>query len=223
MRQRKGKKILIYFFLLLLVGSINNIELNNLEFKKIKDINVEGLDNDNNLILLQKIKNLELSNIFFINKTKISNHIRSNSLVEKFEIFRKYPSSLDIKINQTRFLARINKNGKTFFVGSNGRLTEANFSNNNLPFIFGKPRIEEFLNFKNIIDESKFVYSKIKNLYFFSSNRWDLELSNDVLIKLPKNYTKESLELAYEFLQNQNFQDIKIIDARVNNQIILND
>ena len=223
MRQRKGKTILIYFFLLLLVGSINNIELNNLEFKKIKDINVEGLDNDNNLILLQKIKNLELSNIFFINKTKISNHIRSNSLVEKFEIFRKYPSSLDIKINQTRFLARINKNGKTFFVGSNGRLTEANFSNNNLPFIFGKPRIEEFLNFKNIIDESKFVYSKIKNLYFFSSNRWDLELSNDVLIKLPKNYTKESLELAYEFLQNQNFQDIKIIDARVNNQIILND
>ena len=27
MHQRKGKKILIYFFLLLLVGSINNIDI----------------------------------------------------------------------------------------------------------------------------------------------------------------------------------------------------
>ena len=30
MHQRKGKKIVIYFFLLILVGSINNINLNNL-------------------------------------------------------------------------------------------------------------------------------------------------------------------------------------------------
>ena len=35
MHQRKGKKILIYFFLLLLVGSINNIGLSNLNFKEI--------------------------------------------------------------------------------------------------------------------------------------------------------------------------------------------
>ena len=35
MHQRKGKKILIYFFLLLLVGSINNIGLSNLKFKEI--------------------------------------------------------------------------------------------------------------------------------------------------------------------------------------------
>ena len=35
MHQRKGKKILIYFFLLILVGSINNDSLNNLNFKKL--------------------------------------------------------------------------------------------------------------------------------------------------------------------------------------------
>ena len=42
MHQRKGKKILIYFFLLLLVGSINNIGLSNLKFKEIDNINVVG-------------------------------------------------------------------------------------------------------------------------------------------------------------------------------------
>ena len=42
MHQQKGKKILIYFFLLLLVGSINNIGLRNLNFKEI-DISAENI------------------------------------------------------------------------------------------------------------------------------------------------------------------------------------
>ena len=44
MQQRKSKKILIYFFLLLLVGSINNINLNTLKLQNINDINIIGLD-----------------------------------------------------------------------------------------------------------------------------------------------------------------------------------
>ena len=43
MPQRKGKKILIYFFLLLLVGSINNDTINSLKFETIKNNNVLGL------------------------------------------------------------------------------------------------------------------------------------------------------------------------------------
>ena len=44
MHQRKSKKILIYFFLFLSVGSINNIYLNNFKFDKIKNIKISGLD-----------------------------------------------------------------------------------------------------------------------------------------------------------------------------------
>ena len=40
MHQRKSKKILIYIFLLILVGSVNNISLNNLKFSDISDINI---------------------------------------------------------------------------------------------------------------------------------------------------------------------------------------
>jgi cell division protein FtsQ len=46
MHQRKSKKILIYFFLLFLVGSINNININNLKFQSVKNINVTGLENE---------------------------------------------------------------------------------------------------------------------------------------------------------------------------------
>ena len=223
MHQRKGKKILIYLFLLIIVGSINNISLNSLKFEQIKNFKIIGLDEIDNLILLEEIKNLELGNIFFIDHNDITNKISSNNLVEKYSIFKRYPFSLEVKIDKTNFLAKISNNGKIFLVGSNGKLIKNDYLNDQLPFIFGTPKTKDFLNFKKIIDESKFSYNEIKNLYFFSTKRWDLELKKNILIKLPNNLTKESMNLIFEFLHDNNFKDIKIIDARIKNQIILND
>jgi cell division protein FtsQ len=158
-----------------------------------------------------------------LNKKEIIDLVSSNSLVEKYDIYKRYPSSLDVNIKKTKFLARINNNDKTFLIGSNGKLSDNNFLNNELPFIFGKPKIDDFLNFKEIIDQSNFSYNEIKNLYFFSSKRWDLELKNNILIRLPENLDKETLQFILDFLNNNKFKDIKIVDARVENQIIIND
>ena len=128
-----------------------------------------------------------------------------------------------VNIEKTKFLAKVNDNGKIFLVGSNGKLSETNFSDQQLPFIFGNPKIYEFLNFKKVIDNSKISYDEIKNLYFFPSKRWDLELKNNIIIKLPKNLNEESLNMSLEFLHNNKFKEIKTIDARIKNQIILND
>ena len=223
MHQRKSKKILIYFFLLFLVGSINNININNLKFQNVKNINVTGLENEDNLIISKKIKNLKLDNIYLINKKDINTLIESNNLVEKYFIFKKYPSSLNINIDKTSFLARISKNGKIYDLGSNGKLIENKYSNNQLPFVFGNPEIIEFFNIKKIIDESQISFEEIESLYFFLSKRWDLKLRNNIIIKLPNDNTKEGLKLVSEFLHNNEFKDIKIIDARIKNQIILND
>ena len=223
MHQRKGKKILIYFFLLILVGSINNINFSSIKLKEIDNIKVLGLGDKDNSILLKEIKSLNLENIFLINKEKIVEKINSNSLIEKYEIFKRYPSSLDINIDKTKFLAKLNENDKILIIGSNGKLSKNDLFNNHLPFIFGKPDINEFLYFKEIIDQSNFSYDEVKNLYFYSSKRWDIELNNDIIIKLSKDHPKNSLKFAFEFLHNNDFKDIKIIDARIKNQIILND
>ena len=92
-----------------------------------------------------------------------------------------------------------------------------------MPYIFGNPNTSDFLDFKKIIDDSKISYDKIKNLYFFKSHRWDLELKNNILIKLSKDNTKESLDNVFEFLNNVEFKNIKVFDARIENQIIVYD
>ena len=223
MHQRKSKKILIYFFLLLVVGSINNINFNNLKLQNVNNINIVGLDIEDKLILLKKINNFNLNNIFFISKSDLINEIESNSLVEKYFIFKRYPSSIDINIEKTKFLAKINKNGQVFYLGSNGKFTKNNFSNNQLPYIFGSPEVIEFFDIKEVIDKSKITYKEIKNLYFYPSRRWDLELRNNITIKLPKDNTNLALNLALEFLYKEEFKDVKMIDARIKNQIILDD
>jgi len=223
MQQRKSKKILIYFFLLLVVGSINNINVNKLKIKSVNDINIIGLDIKDKLILLKQIKNLNLNNIFSINKEVLINEIESNSLVEKYLIIKKYPSSLEINIEKTKFLAKINKNGQIFYLGSNGKFIKNDFSNDKLPFVFGNPDVIEFFNIKEIIDKSKITFKEIKNLYFYPSKRWDLELKNNTIIKLPSDHTNLALNLAIEFLYDNKFNDNKIIDARIKSQIILDD
>ena len=224
MHQRKSKKILIYLFLLFLVGSINNIHINNLNFLSVKEINVTGLENKENSTLSKKIERLlKLDNIYLINKKDLNTLIESNNLVEKYFIFKRYPSSLNINIDKTNFLAKISKNGKIYDLASNGKLIENRHSNRQLPFVFGNPEIVEFFNIKKIIDESQISFEEIESLYFFLSRRWDLELRNNIIIKLPNDNTKEGLKLVSEFLHNNEFKDIKIIDARIKNQIILND
>ena len=223
MNQKKGKKIFIYLFLVLIVGSINNTVLTKIRFDKIKSIQISGLNQNQNINLLESIKELNLKNIFSLNGNQISKIINSNSLVENYEIFKKYPYTLDIKIEKTNFLAKINNNGKTFLIGTNGKLSDVEFLDKELPFIFGKPKIDEFIKFTNVIDQSKLSLNQVKNLYFFPSKRWDLELKNNVILKLSKDHTKLSLDQAFELINDKNFKDIKVVDARIKNQIILND
>jgi len=218
MQQLKSKKILIYFFLLLIVGSINNINFNSLKLQNINNIDITGLDIKDKSILLKEIQNFDLNNIFLIAKMDLTNEIESNSLVENYFVFKRYPSSLNINIEKTQFLAKINKNGQIFFIGSNGKFIKNDSLNNQLPFIFGNPTVKEFFKIREIIDKSKISYSEIKNLYFYPSKRWDLELKDNTIIKLPIDDIDRALNLAIEFLD-----DNKLIDARIENQIILND
>ena len=223
MHLRKSKKSIFYFFLLIMFGSINNINLRNIEINKIKSINVDGFENEDNIIITEKISNLKLDNIFFLDSKKIKKILDSNPLVDKYDVFKNYPSSIKIYIVKTKFLAKINIDGNTFIIGSNGKLSDNYLGNDELPFIFGKPNVDEFLEFKKIFDKSKFEYEQVKNLYYFPSKRWDIEFKNSKILKLPEKSVDISLDYLFEFLNDKKFSNIKIVDARIKNQIILNE
>ena len=219
---QKNKKIILYLFLFIIIGTLNNRNLRNENLLKDININVTGLDEISNAKLINNLNLLKMNNLFFLDEKKIKKILNSNNLIEKFFIFKKYPSTLDIKVYKTIFLAQLKKKDDIFFLGSNRKLIKSNKIVKDIPFIFGDFRIENFFQLKKVITKSNFNFNEIKNLFFFKSGRWDIETESGLLIKLPKENIQQSLELSQKIL-NKNDKKIKIIDLRQHKQVIINE
>ncbi len=59
------------------------------------------------------------------------------------------------------------------------------------------------------------------NFYFFKIGRWDLQLLNNKVIKLPYNNTDEAIIKSIELLTRKDFSNYKIIDLRIDDKIIV--
>jgi len=228
MLQLIDKKLKIFFYLILfLLLSTQITKDKDIEISFITNLNnleVIGLSEENNLKVYQSLKFLLTKNIFFINKNEFENILKKNNLVESFYIKKIYPNLIKIKIKQTKLLAITNKKGKKFFIGSNGKLipdSQVEASYNELPFVYSKSNYINFIKLKKIIDESEFQFEQIESFYYFPSNRWDIKTKDGFLIKLPEKNIEESLKFAALIKINEEFKDIKIIDLRISNNIVL--
>jgi len=223
MHYRRSKKIFLYFFLFLIIGTFNNKNLNNFDFPRIKEINITGLDDKEIYELKEKLNFLMANNLFLLNKIKVEEIINSNNLVEYYSVIKKYPSSLRIVIKKTKFLAYVKQNEKTFLLGSNGKLIDIQEMSQNLPMIFGNFENNNFFRIKKMIDKIDFDYNDIKNLFFFKSGRVDIETISGVVIKLPINQFEESFKLVIKILNDDQFKNVKEIDLRQKNQVLLSE
>ena len=222
MPQRISKKIFIYLFIFFSLVTVNNINLSN-DFYKIKYFNIIGLNTSESKKIYEDLLEFKNDNIFLFDNKIISQKIYSNNYVEKFGIFKIYPSTLNIEIEKTRFLAVTKKNNNNYLIGTNGKLIKPNGEILNLPFIFGNINIENFFIFKKIIDNSNFQFSEIENIYYFKSNRWDIKTKEGLLLKFPSNLSVQKLNLIYDIIKKNDFNLNKNLDFRQNNMIVINE
>ena len=223
MHQKLGNKKLItfYIFLIFLLSSINNYNLNISNFFKIKNIVVNGMSNDKNLKVESNLNFLLGENIFFLNDN-IYNYFDRNNDVKNFNVKKLYPNSLEITITESKPICIILDNGKEIFLGDNGKILKVRQDYSNLLKVYGSSNIDQIFRLLKTLKKSSLNSKNIKSITFFKSNRFDLDL-NDKVIKFPINYNDSILEYAYKILQDNNFVDAKIIDLRINNKIIKNE
>ena len=206
-----------------LLVSINNISFTNISFPKVNKIEINGLNLDDSKKIENIIYESNFKNIFYLDKEYLKEKIYSINIIEQFEIFKNYPSTLKIFVEKTKILAQTKRNGFDYLIGSNGKLIENKDFTLELPFIFGDLNILEFLELKRKIDSSLFQFSEISNLYLYKSKRWDIETHDGNLIKLPKNNVKEILNIYVQMYEEKKINKKTIIDFRQKNQIILNE
>ena len=219
----RKNKLFYYFILFIFLSTFNNLESydNKEKFSEIKYIEVLGLSIEENEKIKNDLKFILSKNIFFIKKNYFNNIIDKNNLVETFYIKKLYPNLIRVYIQKTEFLALTVIDNKKFYIASNGRFVLAHSNQDqNLPYVFGKIKHSNFINFINTIKESKLSILDIKEFYFFPSNRWDIKTKDKVLIKLPKKNLIKALEVANSIVNNGQFKTQNIIDLRLSNYII---
>ena len=218
----KKNKIIIYliFLFILSTTSIKFTENYNSYSPTINQINIEGLSNVKILKIMVELNNLLYENILILKKEEIKKVLSKYNIIEEYSIRKIYPSTININIKPTKFMARISSDDQ-LLVGANGKLIEDKKNNKKLPYIFGAFNTKDFLHFKKNIEKSKFTFEELRTLYFFPSNRWDILTNDNILIKLPQGNFSELLNLAHEVINSNDFKSKKLIDLRVNKHLII--
>lgn len=219
------KKYLLYLSIFFLLSTINSQSLINLKLFKIKDIEVlEDKSNINNSvkeIIEDNLKIFKNQNIFLLDKKEIVKKISENNWISNYSIQKKYPSKLIVNLKKTEPIAKIIVDNEIFYVGSNFKLIKSKIQFNDLPNIFGKPKINEFKKLITNLNLSSLSYKDISDIYYLKSGRWNLKIQDDVIIKLPRDNILESLNLVKKILDNKNIISKNTIDLTIKNQIIV--
>ena len=223
MPQRKSKNFFLYLFLFLILGTIHNLDLKNIDYLKVKNIKITGLEKIETPKLYNNLSYLKLQNLFFLNKSKIDKILMTNSSIENYSVVRIFPSTLKIDIKKTNILANTYKDRSNFLIGTNGKLIKTNKIRNDKPFVFGNFKNDKFLEFKKTVDKSKLKFTEIKKIYFFDSGRWDIEMIDGIIIRLPQKKLEDALNLSFNLIAHDEFKKVGIIDIRVKNQVIINE
>ncbi len=211
--------IILFILLTTYTPKFNFIINSNLHIQKIKVENNSIIEADE---IKKKLSFLYTENLFFLNIKDIEENLKNETFIESFSIKKIYPSTLKLIIVEKIPIAVLQNRKKKFYISDKGDLI--NFINieiyNDLPTVFGNG--ENFYSLYQDLQNIKFPLEMIKSFYFFESGRWDLIMDDDKVIKLPINNYLSSLENFMLSKGNSNFNNYKIFDYRIKDQLILN-
>ena len=199
--------------------SQNKFTINKYGIKEIKIENNEILDDQELIKIFSFLYN---KNIIFLNSYELKQNIDQKSFIEKIEIKKIFPDKLVIKVFEKEPIAiLIDKYKKKYYLGKKTDLIEYRniLKFEHLPIVEGE--LKSFKKLFNNLIKINFPTEEIKSYRLFKINRWNIEMIDKKILKLPeKNYT-ESLKNFINIRDKTNFEKYKIFDYRLNNQLIL--
>ena len=219
-------KLFLYIFFFIFLSSIFNFKILKIYQNKfkLKNINISGLsyhEKKNIQIELDKFKNI---NIFKIDKEKLNESFNNFDFLENVSVNKIIPSALDISLTKTSILGKTLINGEMFYIGANRKFINSNqlFEiNNDVAMVFGNFKIDEYLDLLEILKDYKLNIKNIVKYYYYKNKRWDLLFSNGHTLMLPSKNINESIKIYKKLSDNQTLINVKIVDLRIFNQIIL--
>ena len=225
---KKFYKIILLLIALIFLSTFNPREFNSVAKKTNALFKIENIEIKNNFLINkieieEKLDTIYKENIFFIKREDIVKPLKNIDFLEKIEVKKRYPNTLVLNIFETKPVAILFKNKAKYILDSSSNLIlfKQDIGLNNLPGIFGEEAENNFVYFLNLLKKNNFPIKQIKNFYYFQIGRWDLQLANNKIVKLPHNNIKDAVIKSIELLDHKNFKSYNIIDLRIDGKIIV--
>ena len=189
-------------------------------------VNINGLNNINEDEILNLIKPYKDSSIFLIPIKKIAKKISQNNWVQSINIQSNYKDTIEINIDESKPIGIYTTGIQNILFSDDLKILE-NIANNEKRFsalikFEGKNSIHESIKLIDSFPDDFIQY--VDKAFLINQRRWDLELKNSILLKLPENNIKEALEnykKIYINFSNEELIEIESIDLRMKKKIIL--
>jgi len=211
--------IILFILLTTYTPRFNFIINSNLYIQEIKIENNSIIEADK---IKKKLSFLHKENLFLLNIRDIEENLKSETFIESFSIKKIYPNMLKLIIVEKKPIAVLQNKKKKFYISNKGNLID--FIDiekyNDLPIVFGNGR--DFYSLYQDLQNINFPLETVKSFYLFESGRWDLIMYDDKVIKLPIKDHLFSLKNFMFSKANSNFNNYKIFDYRIKDQLILN-
>ena len=225
---KKIYKIFLFLLVFIFLSTFNPKETNlysknESNFFKIQKIEILNNNIVNKNEILDKISHLYKKNIFYIDKSKITEPLKEIDFLEKIEVKKVYPDTIVLIVHETRPLAILFRENQKYLIDNLSNLVnyDKKIIPNDLPSVVGDNSENNFVNFYNKLKDNNFPINKIKNYYYFQIGRWDLQLSDNKVIKFPHENIDNIIKKSIELLSRNDFQNYNIIDLRVADKIIV--
>ena len=224
MLQKIDKKKYIFFYLIILIilSSIHNSNFKYNNFFTIKKIEVIGLNKTDNSFLENKLADLVGSNIFVLNK-KSFELINSVNLIKNYNVKKIYPNKVKVYLESAVAISVIKNSNELVILGNNGKIIDLKTLPENVPKVTGTSDIKKVFQTIEIFNKSDLDIKNIKKINFFPSKRIDIELENKKKIRFPINFTIDDLNFGFRVINDEKFNQSRIIDLRVPNKVITYD
>ena len=222
----KKKNIFLWILLFVLLTTYNfNLEKSPIDsFFHIKKVEIDGIKNGNFDEIQERLKIFNEENIITIDQKKIIKAIADLDFVRDIKIKKIYPNKIKIMIDEHSPIGVFVDNKNKYVLVENGKIIE-NYKEEfkSLPSVYGKNANKNFPQFYKVLQDSDFDINTVDYFKYFESDRWDIFLKNEKLIKLPSDYDRreESIKKFLSVHKKEKFQRFKVFDFRVKNQLIM--
>lgn len=190
---------------------------NNIEINGINKANVEKIDNE-----IYNFCNLENKNDLM----PLLNRIMTDPWIKNINIRRELPNTLHINIEEYLPFAMWKNGNDLHIIDENGKIIMIDEREKrgyfNLIIVAGDGAKENIYSLFNLLSSNPSLFSRIKSALRIGERRWNLELDNGIIVKMPEKDELDAWGKLNKILSIRGSEiGLKTIDLRNKDKIFL--